>query len=173
MMTYLHPSWISVVLFGAAMLFNVQYSQANTLYEQNFIHILDSIEKGKVLKLDNSDLAFVDSVIIYRETDRGYNNLSMDMYNMVEQSISSKLNILNILTIECLECKVNKVLQTDNYIQRKIRLSSTSELLDIAHVLQVSYILVWGMLVGESPIFYFRFLNSSNGSVIYTHFYHG
>ena len=159
-----------MLILASALLLVASFTHAHNIRETDFIKQVTNMLQQDKLLARNAEIAFVNSVIIYRETDRNYRKLSADMYSVLEKKIGEYLKKSAIDTIECIECKVYEFVQTDKFVKRKIKLSNTSELLNIAHDLQANHVLVWGILVGTSPIIYFRFLDATNGRVTFTHF---
>jgi hypothetical protein len=69
-----------------------------------------------------------------------------------------------------MRCQVNKIIEYDNYIERKMRFNSTSEMLAVAQDLHADNILIWGLIPGESLIVYVRFVDALTGSVVWSNF---
>jgi hypothetical protein len=144
----------------------------NYTYGQQFYDIVKKVQQHDYFKVDYREvkLPIMRNVILYRETDRGHSLLSPYMYKSIGQFLANQLPSTHATLMECMRCQVNKIIEYDKYIERKMRFNSTSEMLAVAQDLHADNILIWGLIPGESLIVYVRFVDALTGSVVWSNF---
>jgi hypothetical protein len=144
-------------------------------YGDFFYEIIKQIQKQDYFKVAYREikLPIMRNVIVYRETDRGHSLLSPYMYKSIEQFLSNQLPSTHATLIECVQCKVNKIIEYDNYVERKMRFNSTAEMLAVAKDHHADNILVWGLIPGKSLIIYVRFINALTGAIVWSNLIYG
>jgi hypothetical protein len=136
-------------------------------YSINFKDFIQLLAKEDLnSNLPNSGIT-THNHIVYRETDRGHNVFTANQYTVLEQMLTKKMQFTHTQVIECVDCKINTIIKHPDKLERKIRLSSTQELKDIATQLGADSILIWGLVTTDMPVIYCRIISASSGIVIW------